>query len=219
MAWSTWLSDDQGGFVVQLFLQQLPALIGVLVGAVASYTATSAAERARWHRAQSVRWDDKRLTAYAEYAHAVKEVISISVRLAAHRGVHSDVHSLSPEEGMPALAAAEEKRTMKWEAVLLLGTGRTVIAARAWHESVFRLQRIASGAKSEGSWADAVETTSRARRSFYEAAKQDLGIAIGDAPENYEWQLSKQVRGRTDDKSVTKAGVQGAGVSSPVADS
>jgi hypothetical protein len=54
---------------VQSFVQQLPALIGVLVGALATYAATSAAERARWRRTQSVRWDDKRLTAYAEDAH------------------------------------------------------------------------------------------------------------------------------------------------------
>jgi hypothetical protein len=198
---------------VQLFLQQLPALIGVLVGAVATYTATSAAERARWHRTQSVRWDDKRLAAYAEYAHAVKEVISISVRLAAHRGVHPDVHTLSPEEGMPALAAAEEERTMKWEGVLLLGTERTVIAARAWHESVFRLQRIASGAEVKVSWVEAVEAASRARRGFYEAAKQDLGIAVGDAPESYEWQLSKLVRGHTDGNSGNRAEVQDSGAS------
>jgi hypothetical protein len=179
-------------------MQQLPALIGVLVGALATYTATSAAERARWRRAQSVRWDDKRLTAYAEYAHAVKKVISISVRLAAHRGVHPDSDALSPEEGMPATAAAEEERTMKWEGVLLLGTDQTIVAARAWHESVFRLQRIASGLEVEVSWAEAVEATSRSRRGFYEAAKRDIGIAVGDVPESYEWQLSKLVRDHAD---------------------
>lgn len=197
--------DSEKRLGVQSFVQQLPALIGVLVGALATYTATSAAERARWRRAQSVRWDDKRLTAYSEYAHAVKKVISISVRLAAHRGVHRDLDTLSPEEGMPALAVAEEERTMKWEAVLLLGTAQTVAAARAWHESVFRLQRIASGASVEVTWTEAVEAASRARRGFYEAAKRDLGIAIGDAPESYEWQLTKLVRGRTDGDSGDKA--------------
>jgi hypothetical protein len=88
--------------------------------------------------------------------------------LAAYRGVHSDINRLSPEEGIPALAAAEEERTMKLEAVLLLGTDRTVVAARAWHESVFRLQRIASGETVEITWAQAVEAASRARREFYE---------------------------------------------------
>lgn len=190
------------GACVQSFLQQLPALIGVLVGALATYAATSAAERARWRRAQAVRWDDRRLTAYVEYAHAVKKVISLSVRLAAHRGVHPDIDRLAPEEGMPALAAAEEERTMKWEAVLLLGTDRTVVAARAWHESVFRLQRFAAGEPVESSWADAVEAVSRVRREFYESAKRDIGIAVGDAPESYEWQLAKLTRLNDDHSSA-----------------
>jgi hypothetical protein len=187
---------------VQSFLQQLPALIGVLVGALASFAATSVAERARWRRTQAVRWDDRRLTAYVEYAHAVKKVISLSVRLAAHRGVHSDIDRLAPEEGMPALAAAEEERTMKWEAVLLLGTDRTVVAARAWHESVFILQRFAAGEPVESTWADAVKAVSRARQAFYESAKRDIGIAVGEAPENYEWQLAKLTR-LNDDHSST----------------
>ncbi|MFC0430793.1 hypothetical protein [Kutzneria buriramensis] len=97
---------------------------------------------------------------------------------------------------MPALALAEEDRTMKWEAVLLLGTAQTVVAARTWHESVFRLQRIAAGARVEVTWTEAVEAASLARRGFYEAAKRDVGIAVGDAPESYEWQLTKLVRGR-----------------------
>lgn len=176
---------------MQTFLQQLPALIGVVIGALASFAATSAAERARWRRAQSVRWDERRLTAYAEYAFAVKKVISLSVRIAAHRGVHPDIDALSPEEGLPALAAAEEERTVKWETVLLLGTGDTVVAARAWHESAFRLQRVASGAEIGMAWAEAVDAVSKARRRFYEAAKADIGIAIGDLPESYEWQVGR----------------------------
>jgi xanthine/uracil permease len=39
-------------------VQQLPVLIGVAVGALASYLVTSATERARWQRQQATRWDD-----------------------------------------------------------------------------------------------------------------------------------------------------------------
>jgi hypothetical protein len=95
---------------------------------------------------------------------------------------------------LPALAVAEEERTMKWEAVLLLGTDRTVVAARAWHESVFLLQRFAAGEPVESTWAEAVETVSQARRSFYESAKRDIGITVGDAPESYEWQFARLTR-------------------------
>jgi len=178
---------------VQAFLQQLPALLGVVVGAFATYATTSTAERTRWRRSQDVRWDSLRLTAYAEYAHAVKKVSSIAVRVAAHRGMHTDIGALPPEDGLPALAIAEEERTLKWEMVLLLGTSKTVAAARAWHESVFRLQRIVSGVDVGITWAHAIAAASKARRRFYEAAKTDIGIAIGESPEVYEWQLAKLV--------------------------
>ena len=177
---------------MQQFLQQLPALIGVLLGAAATFTATTAAERARWRRAQAVRWDEKRLAAYSEYAHAMKKLISIAVQLATTRGVHPDAVTAGPEKDVPTMAAAEEERTSKWEAVLLLGSGDVITAARAWHNSVFRLQRVAAG-QSDEPWADAVQAVSNARREFYKVAKKDLGIAIGDDPASYEWQLAKLV--------------------------
>lgn len=175
------------------FVQQLPTLIGVLIGALATYAATSAAERARWRRTQAVRWDDKRLTAYAEYAHAVKKTITITVRLAAHRGVHPDTDALDPAEGEPALAAAEEERTIKWEAVLLLGTEEIVAAARTWHQSAFLMQRVAAGLRTDVTWAEAVQAASRARRDFYSVARRDVGIGSGEVSEVYEWQLARLV--------------------------
>lgn len=178
---------------MQAFLQQLPALLGVIVGVFATWATTSTMERARWRRSQAVRWDGLSLTAYAEYAHAVKKVSSIALRVAAHHGIHPYIGALPPEEGLPALASAEEERTIKWESVLLLGTDTTVVAARAWHESVERLQRIASGADAGMTWPEAIAAVSTARRRFYEAAKADIGITIGASPETYEWQMTKVV--------------------------
>lgn len=152
----------------------MPALIGVVIGALATFIATAASERARWRREQSVRWDERRLAAYTEYAHAVKRVASIAVRLATHHGTHGpDVDALSPDEALPALAAAGEERTIKWEAILLLGTGRTIAAARRWHEAV-----------------------SAARRGYYLATKSELGIDADTSGEEYEWQLARIVRSR-----------------------
>ena len=178
---------------MEAFVQQIPALAGVLVGALATYAATSAAERSRWRRQQSVRWDDKRFSTYAEYAHSLKQVISISLRLAAHRGIHPDSDVLSPEEGLPALAAAEAERTMKWEAVLLLGSKEAVIAARSWHHAVFRLEQIASGRPCDMTWAQAIDAASVARGKFYQVARLDIGVSIGDSAEAYEWQISKLI--------------------------
>ncbi len=130
---------------MSVFVQQLPALLGLLVDALATYAATSAAEKgevAAYRRSDGM---TKRLIAYAQYAHAVKKTISITVRLAAHRGIHPKIDPLDAGVGEPALAAAQDERTVKWKAVLLLGTEEIVDAARAWHESAFRMQRIVAG--------------------------------------------------------------------------
>jgi hypothetical protein len=55
----------------------------------------------------------------------------------------------------------------------------------------------------EMTWAQAIAAASKARRGFYEAAKADVGIAIGKSPETYEWQLAKLVS--LDDDSVHEA--------------
>jgi len=173
------------------FLQQLPTLVGVLIGAGATYAATSATERARWRRVQSVRWDEKRVNAYAEYAHALKQVISLSLRLAALRDAHPDDDRFPPPDGIAALDAAEEQRTMKWEAVLLLGSSEVVIAGRAWHQDVFHLERLAYGEPTEVPLMEAIKAIGQSRRRFYEVAKHDIGVEIGSSSEAYEWQLSK----------------------------
>ncbi|WP_433681814.1 hypothetical protein [Nocardia sp. CA-119907] len=176
------------------FVEQLPTLIGVLLGAAATYCSTSAAERARWRRAQAIRWDEKRLTAYTEYAHVVKKVIGIAVRIAAHRGIHPDIDKLPLDDGLLALASAEEERTVKWESVLMLGSEEAVAAARRWHESCFRLQLIATGRISDVPWVQAVEAASQARRNFYEVVRKDIGLAIRGSSQSYEWQLARFVQ-------------------------
>lgn len=149
---------------MQSFLQQLPALVGVVIGALATWAATSAAEE---HGEGTVPAD-------------VKSAIAA---------------------GEAALVAAEVERTMKWESVLLLGASEVIIAARAWHQSAFRLDRMALGRQSDMAWDEAVEAVSRARRAYYEAAKADLGIGIGSEPEAYEWQLAKMTKAITQTRS------------------
>lgn len=176
---------------MQSFLQQLPTLVGVLIGAGATYAGTSATERARWRRVQSVRWDEKRVNAYAEYAHALKQVISVSLRLATLRDAHPDDDRFPSDDDIAALDAAEEQRTMKWETVLLLGSSEVVIAGREWHQEVFHLERLAYGEPTEVPLMEAIKAIGQSRRHFYETAKRDIGIEIGGSSEAYEWQLSK----------------------------
>jgi hypothetical protein len=51
---------------------QAPALIGVVIGALASLVVTGASERSRWRREQESRGDGKRADAHAEHGNSVK---------------------------------------------------------------------------------------------------------------------------------------------------
>jgi hypothetical protein len=164
---------------------QLLVLAGVIIGALASYLTTAAVERARWNRTLDSRWDDRRIEAYAAYAQAVKDIIRISTRLAAGRGYSVSDTSLPPtEENFDLLAAADTARGAAWEKVLLLGHPDTVIAARNWHESVWRLEWYAreelSGERED--WETARSAVNDARSKFYESARRDLQVTGGALP-------------------------------------
>jgi hypothetical protein len=64
-----------------MLLNQLPALLAVVVGATGSYMTASRIERSRWRRGMATRWDEQRLAAYVEYMHAVKEARRLASRL------------------------------------------------------------------------------------------------------------------------------------------
>ncbi|MET8867352.1 hypothetical protein ABZW11_30785 [Nonomuraea sp. NPDC004580] len=174
---------------MQNFVDQLPALIGVLLGALGTYGVTALTERKRWRRQLATRWDERRVLAYMEYAHAIKKTISICIKLAAQRGVGADLKYLAPEYSDADLAAAEEMRTVSWEAVLLFGGDEAIVAGRKWHEAVFRLELIAAGQEADLAWDEAIEATSRARGEFYRVVKAEIGMTVTGAAGTYDWQL------------------------------
>lgn len=173
---------------------QLPALIGVLVGAIATFGATFVTDRARWQREQSARWDVRRADVYAEYGFALKNVLYIATRMAAAERPEISASMLNDplprEEGLGLLGDAERDRGVKWESVLLLGSEEVVEAGRRWHQSVFSLQAIARGT-SNADWTSAVAEVSRERGRFYEAARRDLGLGRGSASRIYEWKMNE----------------------------
>ncbi|MEU6074012.1 hypothetical protein [Micromonospora sp. NPDC047074] len=191
---------------MRLFLLQLPALVGVLIGVVATYITTTAQERSRWRRQQAVRWDERRIAAYSDYAHAVKKVISIAVRLAAKRGVYEDDFWFAGEVGEADLLVAEEERTTRWEAVLMLGDDEVVASARQWHDATFRLMRLALGQSGDLTWNEAVRATGQARGRFYTAARRDLGVKFDASSAPYEWQMSKWLTETPEDRNTAVAG-------------
>ncbi|MCP3804269.1 hypothetical protein NLX83_33865 [Allokutzneria sp. A3M-2-11 16] len=162
---------------------QIVTLAGVLVGGLMSFAATTLVERSKWRRTHSSRWDEKRLTAYIEYANAVKTCSQLSYRLAATHGHPAGAQPIELEEGLKALAEAEIERTVKWEAVLLLGSPEAVAAGRSWHEAIWKLSWVARGqAIGRDEFIGIYEISGRRRDEFYRCARADLGVRSGDLP-------------------------------------
>lgn len=176
---------------------QVPALLGVLVGAATSYLTTSLGERARWRRTQTVRWDERRLTAYADYAHAVKEMVALASRISAARGLTPHPEPLDPETGIPLLAEAEAQRTVLNETLRLLGDPATVRAARRMNECAWQLERFARGRDpaDAAAWQRADTAYRGARDEYIRRARSSLGVAgVLDPSHRTSWQPEPPAR-------------------------
>ncbi|MFI6870847.1 hypothetical protein [Nocardia sp. NPDC050406] len=164
-------------------VQQLLTLLAVVLGAGSTFAATTLTERAKWRRSQDTRWDDKRLAAYSEYANALKQYVQVSYRLAAARGYPAVAQPIETEAGLRALADAEAEKTIKWEAVLLLGSPEAVAAARAWNRAAWDLGWPARGhAVEHAEYIRMYAEMGRRRNEFYECARADLGVRSGELP-------------------------------------
>ncbi|MDO3702845.1 hypothetical protein Q3W71_14330 [Micromonospora sp. C28SCA-DRY-2] len=166
-------------------LAQVPALLGVLVGTLGTIFATSLADRARWRRNQSIRWDERRLDAYVEYAHAVKESHAIALRMTADRRPNSHSHPIDREAGLARLAEADARRTIAWENMLLLGDEATVAAAGVWRDAVWQLERLARGiADPEPDMVGVLSRVNEARDGFYRAARRSIAVRGGSVAQS-----------------------------------
>ncbi|MEU6867602.1 hypothetical protein ABZ924_30930 [Streptomyces sp. NPDC046876] len=169
------------------FLDQLSALVGVVVGSIGSYAVQSLTERRRWKRQREARWDEKRFETYGRYAGALKAQLRVAQRIGAALGFADVADPLQPADGLPLLADAESRRATEWESVLLVGDAAAIAAARRWHETIWTIEvLVREGPVDAEMWAKAHRLASSARDAFYESARRDLGIE-GDPPPSGEW--------------------------------
>ena len=175
--------------------QQLPALVGVVIGALASFLAGAASERTRWRRERSSRWDERRAQAYADYGYAVKNVYVTSTRAAELRQ-QGEENSAAYHDALAELARLNIERTATWESVLLLGHPDTIAAGRTWHRRIWQVERFARGQRTGTDQWDALHDEVNADRGrFYAAARRDLGITTGDIPLGESWEAAPADRG------------------------
>jgi hypothetical protein len=175
-------------------LSQLPTLIGVMIGAALSFLTSSLASRSEWRRSVSVRWDERRLNNYIEYMNEAKALATTALRIVAGRGLflgrdpESVVVPLSRDEGYQLLAQAEQRRTAKAEAVLMLGDTATIESMTTLTESLWRLVGLArSEAVDIGTWHGAYQNYHRARLDFYECARSSMGVPAARIPPGTYW--------------------------------
>ncbi|MEV4822071.1 hypothetical protein [Micromonospora sp. NPDC049274] len=166
-------------------LTQLPALLGVLVGTLGTILATSLADRARWRRSQSVRWDERRLDAYVAFAHALKESHAVALRMTADLRPGSYSHPIDRDEGLARLAESDGRRTIVWENLLLLGDEPTVVAAANWRDAIWQVERLARGiVDAPRDMSENLTRVNEARDVYYRAARSSLGVRAGSVEQS-----------------------------------
>ncbi|UWZ38786.1 hypothetical protein Drose_11490 [Dactylosporangium roseum] len=198
------------------FVQQLPALLGVVVGVVMTYLLTAWGERARWRRERRIRWDADRMQSYVEYGNSVKRVVHVTRRLAVTRGLAGASEGVPLEDGLRELNQANAERTARWESVLLLGDAKTIAAARAWHQSVWQLEFFARGMLDGAEeWSQAYGEYEAARNEYYRCARTSLGVSGGELPaavwpppwySRYSTKVAAELRDAADADSGTTPG-------------
>ncbi|MGC9377347.1 hypothetical protein [Streptomyces sp. MH13] len=162
------------------FLQQLPALMGVVIGALGSYLAVVRSDRARFRSETAARWEERRLAVYADYARALKTSVTLTYRIAAHLGNDPHPHPLPPQEAAPAQAEATLARDPAGEALLLLGSREVVEKARAWVLTVMEMERfLREGTRDPDAWQALLERQRAGREGYYTAVREDLALPPG----------------------------------------
>jgi hypothetical protein len=199
-------------------VDQLPTLIGVVVGAGGSYLVGAARDRVGWRRSQSTRWDETRAHAYADYTRAVKSLYLQCLRITNSRRFAAPDAATDDGASLAELDRLAGERTAVWELVLLLGDPDAVAAGRTWHRRVGLMEKLARSEEDEAMDYQALyDDIDNDRTRFYQAARKDLGIQSGDIPFGGRWDLdlSRYTIGRqqraTENPGADRGGVPTTG--------
>ncbi|MFY1699326.1 MULTISPECIES: hypothetical protein [unclassified Solwaraspora] len=165
-------------------MEHLPTILAVVVGGVLTYVGTGLTERSRWQREQAVRWDERRLAGYVEFAATAKRIALLSSRVLASRGVVTAISPIGRDEGLALLGQAESDRSVQFESVLLLADEPTITAAQTLTETLWRLEAFATGDEpvDEQAWREGFADYRQARAEFYRWARRDMGVRPARIP-------------------------------------
>ncbi|MGW6909933.1 MULTISPECIES: hypothetical protein [unclassified Streptomyces] len=165
---------------MSVFIQQLPALIGVVIGALGSYVVVVRGDQARFRREQAARWEERRLAVYGDYARSVKKAVTVAYRVAAERRIGTHPHPLTLDAAQPLLAEANDERDPSGEALIMLGSVAVVEKARAWVTTAMEMERfLRDGGRDREAWQALLERQRAGREGYYTAVREDLGLPPG----------------------------------------
>ncbi|GLW47422.1 hypothetical protein Stsp02_30840 [Streptomyces sp. NBRC 14336] len=172
---------------MDVVLQQLPALLGVVIGALGSYLALVRSDQARFRREEAARWEERRLAVYSDYARSVKKTVTVTYRVAAALGCGTHPDPLALDEAKPLLAEANEGRDPAGEALLMLGSVDVVEKARSWVVTVMEMERfVREGRPDTEAWQALLDRQRAGREGYYTAVREDLGLPPGHSA---RWRL------------------------------
>lgn len=162
------------------FIQQLPALPGVVIGALGSYWAVARGDRVRFRREREARWEERRLAVYTDYARALKKSVTLTYRVAASLGNDPHPHPLTPEEAAPLIAEAIVARDPHGEALLLLGDPQVVAKAREWVATLLEMEEfLRERTEDPQAWQALLQRQRAGREGYYAAVRNDLALPPG----------------------------------------
>jgi hypothetical protein len=183
---------------------QLLTLLGVAVGALASFISTRLLDRSRWQREEALRWDTRRLECYSEFGSDLRRFIAIAHRIAAGLGFPSNAQPLDSASGLAALADAEDEVSVKEERLLMFGSPAVVEAAQEWRRAAWHLEWFARGRRNDlVEYTQANQERREAQSRFYSVVRADLGI-VSEIPDRKEpgWLTQLHSTGSSDSEEA-----------------
>lgn len=176
------------------FLSAMSTLIGVVVGVIA----TGWTDRIHWRRSQAIRWDERRIDAYTEYAKTIKKIHMTVLAMVEPALVHNLAEPINREAGLEIIAQAEASRAEAWEKMLLLADPSTAHAALHWRNMVkieSEFVRSRPHDVESDDWTAIVRNVNEARDRFYEAARKSMNVAGGSVVSTITQLLATDRRG------------------------
>lgn len=154
-------------------------LLGVVVGAAATFGVSALGDHMRYRRELRIRWDTSKQDAYLQYVVAVTQMARAAGQIAGSRGWDGLAVPVVGESALDKLDQAEMDRTGKFESVMLLGDPDCIDAAHELNRGVWHMEWLVRGVEdcTEARWKEARERYVGALNRFHQKARTSLIIS------------------------------------------